>query len=332
MSEDPQNRKTKALGRILVTISAVLIVVATVLSATVLTILDKLPSPGIVATHTLALNPTSTFTTLPTMPPHTITAGASPSPTPRSMPTHTTECSPPLEWVSYIVQEGETLPSLALRHGLGVYAVMQANCLSSQTIAPGQVIWVPPPDVTPTHTVMPTPCGPPAGWKRYTVEKGDTLYSLSQRHRSTVVAIKQANCLSSNLIVAGQKLWLPPLPPTPIPTLTATPTETPTTTSTPSPTGTSEISPLPTPTETPRATPTSEQPTDTPEPTPTGTAEPSPTHTPESTPTDTPEPTPTDTPEPTPTDTQEPPPTDTPESTPTETVESIPTNTPTATP
>lgn len=309
----PQAQRTSASRRVLATILMVLVVVATVLSAAMLTHLDQPSTPTVVVAYTPtrvpAVSPTPTLTWPPTLLPPTAT------PTLRPTATPTEPCLLPTDWVSYTIQEGDTLQSLALRHGIAAYSLVQANCLSSQTVLPGQVIWVPPPDVTPTNTVIPTPCGPPAGWRRYTVERGDTLYSLARRHRTTVVAIKHANCLTSNTIVVGQKLWLPPLPPTSTPTLTATPTSTseisprptptptltgtptPTATSTPTPTSTSETSPLPTPTLTarPTLTPTGTQTaTSTETPTTTPTATPSGTHT--ATPTNTPRPTPTETP------------------------------------
>ncbi len=320
-NSSPRVQQTSLSRRVLGTILTVVIVVATVLAATVLTYLDQPPTPTAVAANTPA------FTWSPAPPSFT--------PTPWPTATVTEPCIPPGDWQPYTVQEGDTLESLALRHGISVYLLVQANCLTSQTILPGQVIWIPPPNVTPTSIVIPTPCGPPYGWRQYPVQPGDTLYALAQRHRTTVLAIKHANCLISNIIFVGQMLWLPPLPPTWTPTLTATPTET--STVTPTPTGTSETSPLPTPTETPSPTLTSAPPTDTPAP-PTDTAEPSTdtpapsTETPTATVTRTPEATITETPTVTPTRTPKPTYTKTPTATPTDTSMATPTETPTAMP
>jgi uncharacterized protein len=121
----------------------------------------------------------------------------------------------------------------------------------------------------------PQACGPPAGWVVYTVRPGDTLGRLSRAFGINVEQLRQANCLAgSNLIVAGQRLYVPfaLVEPTPLPlpteTLAPTPTDTllPTATQTPLlPTATSvppTIAPEP-PTDTP------EPPTDTPVPEPT---------------------------------------------------------------
>jgi len=113
---------------------------------------------------------------------------------------------------------------------------------------------IPPLTATPTSTPIPptpnwspTPCKPPVDWQRYLVQRGDTLYSLAQRHNTTVYAIIQANCLTNYAIYMGQFLYLPPLPAAPTPTVTRTPTSTPTPTHTPGP-------PIPTPIP-PTATP-----------------------------------------------------------------------------
>lgn len=92
---------------------------------------------------------------------------------------------------------------------------------------------------TPTDTlILPTStvCGPPAGWTTYVVRWGDTLGSLSRRLGVSVEQLRIANCLTSNVIYAGQTLYVPFLPQistaspaasqTPPPTATAVPTQT----------------------------------------------------------------------------------------------------------
>ena len=331
----PRTHRSSPPGRALGTVLTVLVVIATVLGASILTYLDHPSTPIGVAAHT----PTGTSTSPPPSPVATAISTptvtslppTSPSPTatltPRPTATPTQPCIPPRNWQPYTVQEGDSLPGLALRYGISTELLVQANCLDSSTIWPGKVIWVPPPDVTPTHTSIPTRCGPPSGWVQYTVRSGDTLYSLARDCRTTVLSIKQANCLTSNLIYSGQKLWLPcrPVPPTPLPTATPTftPTEVPTLTPTsvltetptPTPTSTSEVSPLPTPSGTPTATEAlTPTPTETLTTTPTGSVETS-------------TPTATETPTATPTESE-----GTPTSTPTETsTESVDTPTPTET-
>jgi LysM repeat protein len=74
-------------------------------------------------------------------------------------------------------------------------------------------------------------CGVPAGWNKYTVKSGDTLFSISVKYQTTVDEVKNANCLVYNTIITGSTLWVPN-------NATITPTKTPTKapTNTPKPT------------------------------------------------------------------------------------------------
>lgn len=47
---------------------------------------------------------------------------------------------------------------------------------------------------------------------RYTVSKGDTLYSIAKKHKITVAKLKSLNGLDSNEIFVGQVLFVKPLP------------------------------------------------------------------------------------------------------------------------
>jgi LysM repeat protein len=228
-------------------------------------------TPVFLPTSTPISLPSLTLTSSPTMKPPTATWTPRATPVPTWSPTltPTPPCLPPVLWWLYIVQPGDTLPILAARHGTNPEAIMQANCLSSRIIYPGQRLYLPPVYITPTPTLSPTPCKPPVDWQIYVVQKGDTLYSLAQRHNTTVYAIVQANCLANYAIYVGQNLYLPPLPATLTPTVTRTPTSTPTSTWTPTSTAT------PTDTATPTITPTATETPTTVPPTATATSSPS---------------------------------------------------------
>lgn len=72
------------------------------------------------------------------------------------------------------------------------------------------------PALPPTST--PTPyCPPPYGWIIYIVRSGDNLSSIALRYRTTVENLMRANCLTSPYLVEGQRLYVPPLLPTPTP-------------------------------------------------------------------------------------------------------------------
>jgi len=271
-----------------------------------------------------------TTTLYPTLAPLTPGAPQTPlySPTPQDT---ATPCPYPTGWRPYEAQAGDTLSLLANAAGSSVVALMQANCLTTADIRPGDVIYLPPlAFATPTAVVY--RCGPPPTWRIVYVQRGDTLYNLATRYGTTVEVIRRANCLVSDTIYIGQALYLPPVVPV-LPTATRWPTPSPT----PSPT----LSPTPTPTaeitETPTATPTEPvtlTPTETATPTPTEPATPTPTEPVTPTPTEPVTPTVTATPsEPTPTatlsaPTETPTPTETAVS-PTETPMPSPTSTPT---
>lgn len=198
-----------------------------------------------------------------------------------------TPCRPPRNWVPIQVQPGDTLFRIALRYGLTVPMMKSANCLASTYLYAGTTLFVP------GNVPTPIPCGPPAGWVFYTVQRGDNLFRLSLRYGVTLYAMQQANCLPNpSGIYAGQQLYVPPVVVTP-------------------PTATSTATPVPTSTAPPA--PTSLPPTNTSAPPPsTATSAPTASHTPTPTPTSTPTDTSTATSTPTPTETETPTPTATP--------------------
>jgi len=212
----------------------------------------------------------------PTIPPFTPQVGTTSTPVPPTAtltpPPPPTNCPPPAGWQAYLVQPGDTLEGLAERYRLSTEQLSQANCLMTTSLLPGSYLYVPP---MPTRT--PIPCGPPSGWIRYTILKGDTLYSLAQYYQVTVQQLQQANCMGgSTSLYTGRQIYVPPKPtrtpsPTPTSTSTVTPIQTPVTPSvTPLPataTPTASDTPTPTPTETPSETPPPVPPTDTPTPT-----------------------------------------------------------------
>ncbi len=66
-----------------------------------------------------------------------------------------TECTPPKNWVVYIVQRSDTLYRLSLAFGVSVADLQKANCMGTSTrLLTGQKLYVPP---GPTRTPSPTP-------------------------------------------------------------------------------------------------------------------------------------------------------------------------------
>jgi len=123
---------------------------------------------------------------------------------------------------THVVQPGETLFRIAQRYGVTVEALADANGLSDPTrIQPGQVLKIPRTGTRergnagtgsqlPKKQATPRSTGPTRTVSyRYTVRRGDTLYSIARRFGITVAALKRANGLSIDLIRPGQRLLIP---------------------------------------------------------------------------------------------------------------------------
>lgn len=160
--------------------------------------------------------------------------------------------STPSGWQPYVTQPGDSLAALALRSGITVGALTQANCLENGPLPPGLQIFLP--VQAPTFVT----CGPPAWWTRYWVRRGDTLSALARQRGTTVFAVMQANCLDSSNLMAGRQIYLPPqrVAATAVPTATPLPTPIPTATPAPPPDTPTPPAPTPAPSATPGETPT----------------------------------------------------------------------------
>lgn len=87
----------------------------------------------------------------------------------------------------YIVEKGDTLYSIALKNGISVSELLEANNLNSNTLSIGQILVIP-------------------NKINYVVEKGDTLYGIARKFNTTVEKIKNDNNLISNTLSIGQIL------------------------------------------------------------------------------------------------------------------------------
>jgi len=97
----------------------------------------------------------------------------------------TAACGPPLGWVFYTVQPGDTLFALSLRYGVAIYDLRQANCLPGVSITVGQNLYVPRVLVNPgtaTNTPIPT------ATLTSTVQPSATLVVASATSAPTVAA------------------------------------------------------------------------------------------------------------------------------------------------
>lgn len=113
-------------------------------------------APSVIAATETAGN-TATMTTTPaSTATATVTATGTLSPS-------LTPCqpAPPFGWVTYLVQPGDTLFSLAQVTGTTVNMIRQVNCLE-EILRVGTLIWLPARPATLTPTTTPTPTNSPA--------------------------------------------------------------------------------------------------------------------------------------------------------------------------
>ncbi len=113
-----------------------------------------------------------------------------------------------------------TLPPQALQPTVAV-ALAQTETVASPQDTPAAPAGQAQP--SPASSLSPTSCQPPAGWVAYTVQPGDTLYSLARQTGTSPEEIQRANCLSDVLIYVNARLYLPQYPPAPPPAPPAAP-------------------------------------------------------------------------------------------------------------
>ncbi|MFO7583539.1 MAG: LysM peptidoglycan-binding domain-containing protein [Anaerolineales bacterium] len=108
----------------------------------------------------------------------------------------------------YVIARGDTLRSLATRFGTTVDALLKVNpnITNANRIYEGQRLVLPGKPGDP-----PVPPPPPPGGKTYTVQKGDTLRKIAEKHNTTWQEILKVNpqITNANLIYVGQVINLP---------------------------------------------------------------------------------------------------------------------------
>lgn len=95
---------------------------------------------------------------------------------------------------TYIVKSGDTLYSIARKFNITVNELKQANNLTNNNLSINQEL------VIPTENI---------NQQTYTVQKGDTLYSIARKFNVSVNNLKDINNLSSTLLSIGQTLLIP---------------------------------------------------------------------------------------------------------------------------
>lgn len=113
------------------------------------------------------------------------------------------------QYTNYIVQKGDTLYSISKKFQISVDVLVKDNALTSTVLYPGEVLKI----RTTSNNIVEECFGedytPPSSNDNiitYTVQKGDSLYSISRKFNTSVDQIMKLNNLSSNLLSIGQIL------------------------------------------------------------------------------------------------------------------------------
>ena len=117
---------------------------------------------------------------------------------------------------THVVQRGENLSTIAVRYGVDIASIMQANSIRDpNVIYIGQQLNIPSsgssgtaPAPSTGSTVIPTTVVP-SGCPVHRVSLGDTLGAIGLRYGVTVEAIQRANGLGSTIIWPGLRLKMP---------------------------------------------------------------------------------------------------------------------------
>ena len=92
----------------------------------------------------------------------------------------------------YIVKKGDSLYSIAQKFNTTVNELKNLNNLTSNLLSIGQKLNIP--SINTSNQQI------------YTVQKGDSLYSISKKYNTTVNELKRLNNLNSNILQIGQQL------------------------------------------------------------------------------------------------------------------------------
>ena len=101
----------------------------------------------------------------------------------------------------YIVKKGDSLYSIANKYNTTVEELKRINNLTSNILSIGQVLKLPSDKASDVENEENT--------ISYTVQKGDSLYSIARKYNTTIDRIKDLNNLTTNLLSIGQVLLIP---------------------------------------------------------------------------------------------------------------------------
>lgn len=95
--------------------------------------------------------------------------------------------------ITYVVQKGDSLWSIAKKYNISVNELKEYNNLTNNSLSINQKLLIPQTE----------------NYITYTVKSGDNLYKLANEYNTTVDEIKKINNLTNNLLSIGQVLLIP---------------------------------------------------------------------------------------------------------------------------
>jgi membrane-bound lytic murein transglycosylase D len=125
-----------------------------------------------------------------------------------------------MHWQEITVRRGDSLSVLAQRYNTDITTLKFANKLRSNTIRAGRSLLVP------THNkIQITNNDPDANQLSYTVQPGDSLWSIAKKHNISIASLVKTNRIAPrDILRVGRTLTISAATPVPLPTL-ATPPE-----------------------------------------------------------------------------------------------------------
>ena len=112
-------------------------------------------------------------------------------------------------YISYTVKKGDTIYSIAKSYGVSADTIIQDNNLKNSNLSVGQILRIRSGEGEVLECFGEDYNDSISNYKIYTVQKGDSLYSISRKYGISVDDIKRANNLISNSLSIGQELKIP---------------------------------------------------------------------------------------------------------------------------
>lgn len=125
-------------------------------------------------------------------------------PKPPAPPPQPPVIPPCVDGTYYVIRSGDTFYSLASRFGVTIRALQEANpTVDPNSLVVGRIICIP-------AKIVPPGTPPCAGGAYYTIEAGDTFFSIATRFGVTIAELEAANPnVDPTRLMIGQRICIP---------------------------------------------------------------------------------------------------------------------------